>query len=81
MIVPLFVSDLACCVLVFHVQADKLTSLRPAFKKDGTVTAANSSKINDGAAAMIVMSAAKAKELGLCFPVIFYIFEFCQYYR
>ena len=58
--------------MVFHVQADKLTSLRPAFKKDGTVTAANSSKINDGAAAMIVMSAAKAKELGLLVTVILF---------
>jgi acetyl-CoA C-acetyltransferase len=38
---------------------------RPAFKKDGSVTAANSSKLNDGAAAFVVMSAGKAKELGL----------------
>jgi acetyl-CoA C-acetyltransferase len=41
-----------------------LAKLRPAFKKDGTVTAANSSGINDGAAALVVMSADKAKELG-----------------
>jgi acetyl-CoA C-acetyltransferase len=44
---------------------DKIPSLRPAFKKDGTVTAANSSSISDGAAALLVMSEAKAKELGL----------------
>ena len=45
--------------------AEGLAKLRPAFKKDGTVTAGNASGINDGAAAMIVMSAEKAKELGL----------------
>jgi acetyl-CoA C-acetyltransferase len=39
--------------------------LRPAFKKDGTVTAGNASGINDGAAAVVVMSADKAAELGL----------------
>lgn len=44
---------------------DKLSSLRAAFKKDGTVTAGNASSINDGAAAVVVMSAKKAKELGL----------------
>jgi len=44
---------------------DKIPKLRPAFKKDGTVTAANASKINDGAAAMLVMSKEKAKELNL----------------
>jgi acetyl-CoA C-acetyltransferase len=44
---------------------DKIPGLRPAFKKDGTVTAANSSSISDGAAALLVMSEAKAKELGL----------------
>lgn len=37
----------------------------PAFKKDGTVTAANSSKLNDGAAAFVLMSAKKARDLGL----------------
>ena len=47
------------------VTAESLGKLRPAFKKDGTVTAANSSTINDGAAAVIVCSAEKAKELGL----------------
>ncbi len=44
---------------------DKIPKLRPAFKKDGTVTAANASKINDGAAAMLVMSKEKAEELNL----------------
>lgn len=43
---------------------DKIPRLRPAFKKDGTVTAANSSSISDGAAAMVVMSESKAQELG-----------------
>ena len=45
--------------------AASLGKLRPAFKKDGTVTAGNASGINDGAAAVIVMTAAKAAELGL----------------
>ncbi|MDN7241170.1 acetyl-CoA C-acetyltransferase [Planococcus sp. N028] len=45
--------------------AEKLAKLRPAFKKDGSVTAGNSSGINDGAAALIVMSKEKADELGL----------------
>ena len=45
--------------------AEKLGGLRPAFKKDGTVTAGNASGINDGAAAVVVMSADKAEELGL----------------
>ncbi len=49
----------------FKTNFDKIPTLRPAFQKDGTVTAANSSKINDGAAALVVMSAAKAKALGL----------------
>lgn len=44
---------------------ESLTKLRPAFTKDGTVTPGNSSGINDGAAAVMVMSASKAKELGL----------------
>ncbi len=48
-----------------NVMMDKISSLRPAFSKDGTVTAANASTINDGAGAMILMSEAKAKELGL----------------
>lgn len=44
---------------------DQLQKLKPAFKKDGTVTAGNASGINDGAAMLIVMSAEKAKALGL----------------
>lgn len=47
------------------VTLDKIKNLRPAFKKDGTVTAANASGINDGAAMLLVMSAEKAKELGM----------------
>jgi acetyl-CoA C-acetyltransferase len=48
-----------------NVKLDKIPSLRPAFTKDGTVTAANASTINDGAAAMVLMSREKANELGL----------------
>lgn len=48
-----------------NVILDKIPQLRPAFTKDGTVTAANASTINDGAGAMILMSKAKADELGL----------------
>ncbi len=44
---------------------DKIPSLKPAFKKDGTITAASSSSINDGAAALVLMRASKAAELGL----------------
>lgn len=47
------------------VKFDKISSLKPVFKKDGTVTAANASTLNDGAAALVLMSADKAKELGL----------------
>ena len=47
------------------VTAEGISKMRPAFKKDGTVTAANASGINDGAAAIVVMSAEKAKELGV----------------
>lgn len=48
-----------------NVKFDKIPALRPVFQKDGTVTAANASTINDGAAAMILMSKEKADELGL----------------
>ena len=48
-----------------NVRMDKIPALRPAFTKDGTVTAANASTINDGAAALVLMSREKAKELGL----------------
>ena len=48
-----------------NVRFDKIPSLRPVFQKDGTVTAANASTINDGAAALVLMSADKAKEMGI----------------
>ena len=48
----------------FAAPLEKMPTLKPAFQKDGKVTAANSSKINDGAAALVVCSARKAKELG-----------------
>ncbi|MTI89474.1 MAG: acetyl-CoA C-acyltransferase [Balneolaceae bacterium] len=47
------------------VRFEKIPNLRPVFNKEGTVTAANASSINDGAAAVLLMSAEKAKELGL----------------
>jgi acetyl-CoA C-acetyltransferase len=47
------------------VKLDKVTSLKPAFKKDGTITAASSSSINDGAAALVLMRASTAKAQGL----------------
>ena len=48
-----------------NVRMDKIRALRPAFSKDGTVTAANASTINDGAGAVVLMSKTKADELGL----------------
>lgn len=48
-----------------RVNFNKIPSLRPVFQKDGTVTAANASSINDGAAAVLLMSEEKANELGL----------------
>ncbi len=48
-----------------NVRFDKIPSLRPVFVKDGSVTAANASTINDGAAALILMSKEKAEELGV----------------
>ncbi|WMN60131.1 thiolase family protein [Pseudoalteromonas xiamenensis] len=48
-----------------NARPDKIPSLRPAFKKDGTITAANSSSISDGAAALILMSESEAKKHGL----------------
>jgi len=50
---------------VLDTSLEKLTQLKPIFRKDGTVTAGNSSGINDGAAALLLMSADKAQELGL----------------
>lgn len=49
----------------FNVKFDKIPSLNPAFEKGGTVTAANASTLNDGAAALLIMSKTKADELGL----------------
>jgi acetyl-CoA C-acetyltransferase len=48
----------------FAAPLEKMGSLRPAFQKDGTVTAANASKINDGAAALVIASEEKAKRIG-----------------
>ncbi|MEX0312648.1 MAG: acetyl-CoA C-acyltransferase [Allomuricauda sp.] len=48
-----------------NVKMEKIPALRPAFTKDGTVTAANASTINDGAAAVVLMSEEKANDLGL----------------
>ncbi len=50
------------------IKLDKITSLKPAFKKDGTITAASSSSINDGAAAMVLMRESTAAQLG-CKPL------------
>lgn len=47
------------------IKLDKVASLRPAFGKEGTVTAANASKLSDGGAAMVIMRGKEAKELGL----------------
>jgi acetyl-CoA C-acetyltransferase len=49
----------------WNVKFDKIASLRPAFGKEGTVTAANASTMNDGAAAVLLMGSEKAKELGI----------------
>lgn len=51
-----------------NAKPEKIPSLKPVFKKDGTITAANASSINDGAAAIVLTTAEKAKELGL--PVL-----------
>jgi acetyl-CoA C-acetyltransferase len=48
-----------------NVKFDKISGLRPVFKKEGTVTAANASSLNDGAAAVLLMSKEKAEELGI----------------
>jgi len=49
----------------FKTQFDKIPKLKPVFDKDGSVTAANSSKLNDGGAALVIMEGAKAKSLGI----------------
>jgi len=52
----------------FKARLDKIPTLKPAFKKDGTITAANSSSISDGAAALVLMRASTAEKLG-CRPL------------
>ncbi len=59
--ISLFVNDEEPLAVKF----DKIPSLKPVFKKDGTVTAANASTLNDGAAALVLMSLDKANELGI----------------
>jgi len=49
----------------FNVKFEKIPELKPAFQKDGTVTAANASTMNDGAAALVLMCSIKANELGI----------------
>uniref|UniRef100_A0AAV1VCX6 Acetyl-CoA acetyltransferase n=1 Tax=Peronospora matthiolae TaxID=2874970 RepID=A0AAV1VCX6_9STRA len=50
---------------MFNTKIETIASMRTAFKKDGTITAANASSLNDGAAAMVLMTGAKARELGV----------------
>ncbi|MFM6976721.1 MAG: acetyl-CoA C-acyltransferase [Sphingobacteriaceae bacterium] len=71
-IVPVEIKDRKGEVTLFSedeeagaVKFDKIPTLKPVFKKEGTVTAANASTLNDGAAALVLMSRAKADELGL----------------
>lgn len=71
-IVPIEIKDRKGDITLFNtdeepnaVKFDKIPGLKPVFKKDGTVTAANASTLNDGAAALVLMSAEKAKELGI----------------
>ncbi len=71
-IIPIEIKDRKGEVTLFSddeepnaVKFDKIPGLKPVFKKDGTVTAANASTLNDGAAALVLMSADKAKELGI----------------
>lgn len=71
-IVPVKIEQRKGDPLIFEVDerpmettAEKMGRLRPAFKKDGTVTAGNASGINDAAASLLIMSADKARELGL----------------
>lgn len=59
------VTSLADDEEVQAVKFEKIPSLKPVFKKDGTVTAANASTLNDGAAALLLMSRSKAEELGI----------------
>jgi acetyl-CoA C-acetyltransferase len=71
-VVPVEIKDKKGNVTLFdtdeepaNVKFDKIAGLRPVFKKDGTVTAANASTLNDGAAAVVLMSKEKADELGI----------------
>lgn len=70
-IVPVTVSSRKGEVVVeqdeqpLNAKADKIPTLRPAFKKDGTITAANSSSISDGASALVITSSEEAKQRGL----------------
>lgn len=71
-IVPVEITDRKGNVTLFaedeeykNVNFDKIPSLKPAFTKEGTVTAANASTLNDGASALVLMSKEKAEELGL----------------
>ena len=71
-IVPVEITDRKGQVTLFDtdeepatVKFDKVSSLKPVFKKDGSVTAANASTLNDGAAALVLMSKEKADELGI----------------
>jgi acetyl-CoA C-acetyltransferase len=72
-IVPIYIPQRKGDPIVFDtdefpragVSAEKLAKLKPAFKKDGSVTAGNASGINDGAAALVLMSREKASELGI----------------
>ncbi|PGY06769.1 acetyl-CoA C-acetyltransferase [Bacillus sp. AFS031507] len=72
-IVPVVIPQRKVDLIVFDTDefprkgttAEKLAKLRPAFKKDGTVTAGNAPGLNDGAAALVIMSKQKAEELGL----------------
>lgn len=61
---------------VFKADFKKMTSLKPSFKKDGTVTAANASSVNDGAAVLVLISGKKSKELGI--PVLAKILSYAD---
>lgn len=71
-VVPVEIKDRKGNITIFaedeeykNVNFDKIPNLKPVFTKDGTVTAANASTLNDGASALVLVSAEKAKELGL----------------
>jgi acetyl-CoA C-acetyltransferase len=62
----------------WNVKFDKIASLKPAFGKEGTVTAANASTMNDGAAAVVLMSKEKADELGITPIAILRYYTYCH---